>query len=544
MRNFAKRAISLLCVLSMLFSMVVNSSAQTSTTVSVESQTIEQGAGTENVEVPIKISNNTGILGITISVTFDEELTLINAVKGDVLEDLTLTKPKNYEVKPYNLVWDGEGSADTGNGIVAVLTFTVPKGTAKDYAVNITTSGVFDEDVQPFEVTAVSGKISVVGGQQEPSSETTISVESQTIEQGTGTENVEVPIKVTNNTGILGITVSVNFDEDLTLVNAAKGDVFGGLTLTKPKDYTVRPYNLVWDGQEGADTDDGTIAVLTFAVPKGTAKDYAINITTSGVFDGDVKQFEPIAVSGKISVVGGQDYPSSETTVKVISQTIEQGTGNETVEVPIEVSNNTGILGMTVSVTFDDELSLTNVVKGDALSSLTFTTSKEYTDIPYNLVWDGQALAETSDGVIATLTFTVPKGTAKDYSISIETSGVFDGNVTEFTPNAVSGKVSVLSGDDETPNSPITTTTYKTLISTYKFSIECSQALTTEFLAIACYDNRGKLLMLKQVECDGDTSYTGSVPIDTNIDYTKIFVWSSLSSLKPLAGVEIVDIIN
>lgn len=97
---------------------------------------------------------------------------------------------------------------------------------------------------------------------------------------------------------------------------------------------------------------------------------------------------------------------------------------------------------------------------------------------------------------------------------------------------------------DETESQPITSTTYKTLTSTYKFSIECSQALTTEFLAIACYDNTGKLLALKQVECDGDTSYTGSVPIDANIDYAKIFVWSSASNLKPLAGVEIVDIID
>ena len=70
------------------------------------------------------------------------------------------------------------------------------------------------------------------------------------------------------------------------------------------------------------------------------------------------------------------------------------------------------------------------------------------------------------------------------------------------------------------------------------------QALTTEFLAIACYDNMGKLLVLKPIECDGDTSYTGSVPIDANIDYAKIFVWSSASSLKPLAGVEIVNIID
>lgn len=100
------------------------------------------------------------------------------------------------------------------------------------------------------------------------------------------------------------------------------------------------------------------------------------------------------------------------------------------------------------------------------------------------------------------------------------------------------------SGADENGSQPITATTYKTLASTYKFSIECSQALTTEFLAIACYDSDGKLLVLKQVECDGDTFYTGSVPIDTDIDYSKIFVWSAFSSLKPLTGVEIVDIIE
>jgi len=99
-------------------------------------------------------------------------------------------------------------------------------------------------------------------------------------------------------------------------------------------------------------------------------------------------------------------------------------------------------------------------------------------------------------------------------------------------------------GGGDTLQSSLTTTTYKTLTSTYKFSIECSQALTTEFLAIACYDSEGELLILKQIECDGDVSYTGSVPIDANIDYVKIFVWSSPGSLKPLAGVEVVDIMN
>ena len=130
MRNFAKKAISLLCVLSMLFSMVITSSAQqVETTISVENQTIEQCSGTEEVEVPIKIANNTRILGMKLSVTFDDELTLVNAVKGTALSSLTFSKSKEFTDVPFNLVWDGEASADTNNGVIATLTFEVPKGT-------------------------------------------------------------------------------------------------------------------------------------------------------------------------------------------------------------------------------------------------------------------------------------------------------------------------------------------------------------------------------------------------------------------------------
>ena len=165
MRNFAKKAISLLCVLSMLFSMVITSSAQqVETTISVENQTIEQGSGTEEVEVPIKIANNIGILGMKLSVTFDDELALVNAVKGTALSSLTFSKSKEFTDVPFNLVWDGEASADTNNGVIATLTFEVPKGTAKDYEINIAASGVYDDNVNPVYPTTVNGKISVNGG--------------------------------------------------------------------------------------------------------------------------------------------------------------------------------------------------------------------------------------------------------------------------------------------------------------------------------------------------------------------------------------------
>ena len=63
MRNFAKRAISLLCVLSMLFSMLITVQASSdSVKLTVEGTVVEKGTGTEPVDIPITISNNTGIV--------------------------------------------------------------------------------------------------------------------------------------------------------------------------------------------------------------------------------------------------------------------------------------------------------------------------------------------------------------------------------------------------------------------------------------------------------------------------------------------------
>lgn len=65
--------------------------------------------------------------------------------------------------------------------------------------------------------------------------------------------------------------------------------------------------------------------------------------------------------------------------------------------------------------------------------------------------------------------------------------------------------------------------------------------MDSEALYVAAYSIDERLLYLQKVECDGNTSYTANVPVDSNINYAKIFVWNSPSSLQPLAGVEIVD---
>jgi len=99
--------------------------------------------------------------------------------------------------------------------------------------------------------------------------------------------------------------------------------------------------------------------------------------------------------------------------------------------------------------------------------------------------------------------------------------------------------------DDETEEIiPLTTTTYKKLTATYKLSIESSEALETELLIAAVYTADDELIAMKEIECDGDTSYTASFPINSEISYAKIFVWNKFDTLMPLAGAEKVEITN
>ncbi len=358
MKKIAKTAVLVFCIMSMLFS-IVAVAQPAETTFTVISQTIQQGGGTEAVEVPIEISNNQGILGMTLKISYDKELTLTNAAKGEALSSLTFTKGGDYRSNPFNLVWDGEASADTSNGVVATLTFTVPKGTAKDYSITITPDGVYDEDVHQFYPAAVNGKISVAASSVEPSKETTFTVISQTIQQGDGIEAVEVPIEISNNQGILGMTLKISYDKELTLTNAAKGEALSSLTFTKGGDYRSNPFNLVWDGEASADTSNGVVATLTFTVPKGTAKDYSITITPDGVYDEDVHQFYPAAVNGKISVLS-----------EIVEKKPAISIGNITDSaVTVETTNCEGLKGIIILAIYNDTENSLKTVKMQSLSN-------------------------------------------------------------------------------------------------------------------------------------------------------------------------------
>ena len=118
----------------------------------------------DSVTVPISISDNSGICGASIRVSYDKALALTGIQKGDGLSSLTMTRPGDLTANPVILLWDGV-SGDTSNGNIALLTFAVPE-TEGDYPITVSyeEGDIVDGDLNPVVLEIVNGGINVTGG--------------------------------------------------------------------------------------------------------------------------------------------------------------------------------------------------------------------------------------------------------------------------------------------------------------------------------------------------------------------------------------------
>ena len=153
-----KRLVAFLCALAILLSMPVYA-AGTAPVVSADSVTAEAGA---TVDVPIRITGNTGILGAKITVQYAEGLTLTKISAGEAFAGLAMTKPGKLNDNPISIVWDGLDGAAEADGVIVVLTFQTPQG-AGYYPITITTNSkdFVDNDLHPVAVETKAGAVTV-----------------------------------------------------------------------------------------------------------------------------------------------------------------------------------------------------------------------------------------------------------------------------------------------------------------------------------------------------------------------------------------------
>ena len=134
--------------------------------------------------------------------------------------------------------------------------------------------------------------------------DTVFTVETVTAEADVS--RVEVKIFVTNNPGILGMALSVGYDdEQLRLVDAGTGSVLSRLSFQKPSVY-ADGCRFVWYGSETGEIKDGDILILTFEIPADAeAGDYPISLSwdSRDIYDGNCDMLMPETVDGEIKVL-------------------------------------------------------------------------------------------------------------------------------------------------------------------------------------------------------------------------------------------------
>ena len=334
--------------------------------------------------------------------------------------------------------------------------------------------------------------------------------------------SISVPIRIENNTGICGATVAVEYDKNLVLTAVEKGTALTTLTMTNPGKLSANPINIGWDGMD-ADCSNGVIATLIFTVPdiSGT---YNINISYE---DGDIVDgnLDPITLdiqNGGITI--SKEESDNMPTITVGNAAAASG---GSISVPVQISNNTGICGATISILYDEELVLTAVERGNALTSLTMTNPGKLSDNPVKIGWDGME-ADTSNGVIATLTFTVPSTTGT-YQItpSYENGDVVDGALQPVNLKMNKGQITVGVVSEVTVKVDGKGVTLR------------NDSGDSGKIRVAFYDEYGELLSL-------ESYLPQSEPIEVdNIEsasYAKVMWWSSTSMLKPLCNAQRIDL--
>lgn len=321
-----KQLLSVLISVVVLTMTCVSIHAETVPTITVEDVTANMG---ETVSIPISIASNTGICGATLTINYDNRLVLTSIDRGSALPDLAMTKPGNLSANPFNIVWDGT-DADNSNGTMVVLNFTVPN-VSGSFNVNISYDygDIVDDSLSPIDVMTKNGLITVEnnsgeGGNDNPEQNDSISISIDSVTADSG-GSIDVPISITNNTGICGATISVNYDNRLTLTKISKGEALSSLTMTKPGNLSANPAKIVWDGTD-ADNSNGTIAILTFSVPNNAGK---YNITLSyddgDIVDGNLSPVDLDVSNGCIKVVF-----SNQITVKINEKgVVLSGSSNE-----------------------------------------------------------------------------------------------------------------------------------------------------------------------------------------------------------------------
>ncbi len=220
-----------------------------------------------------------------------------------------------------------------------------------------------------------------------------------------------------------------------------------------------------------------------------------------------------------------------------VSLTVESKTvssDTETVSLAIELSGNTGLSGLELSMSYTEGLVIKEIVRGGGLSSMSYTKPNDLSANPITLLLDAET-DDNSDGTLYNITFQLPKESEKEYYVNLTVKDAYDFDFNDVDISVTNGKITV-----EEPLSPFTYL-YNSLILDgslgmkvyfeYENSVDTDTMVFTATLKSS--DSEKTLTLPVTLEDDGKTAYSTVYLAPKDIDN---FTISSVVTAKTTDG--------
>ncbi len=456
-----KKTISLL--LSVLICVTMMSSLQT---FAVDDPTISCTSVTanpeDNVTIEVSIVNNPGIVALQLQVGYDNsKLQLMHVEDGGLLGADSASFGSNLRRNPYSLTWDDSSNTQdhTSDGILAVLTFqildTADVGDT-DLTLSLVQGGTFNADLEDVFFQTVSGTVTITA---DSPSITEVKAGSVSAMQG---EDVDVPIIIENNAGLVAMLLSVAYNQDaLQLTGVTDGSLFGAGSALFGNDLSANPYCLLWeDGAAKTNyTGSGTLATLHFHV-KDNAEvgNYSIEILVDeeSALNVELNAVQIETQNGNINV-SEADHPVGQPSIQITYSGYAYS--GKTFTLPVMIRNNPGLVSMLLHLSYNENvLSLIDVQNGSVFPEVTSLFGNDLSQVPYSMLWEGGASREnySENGVLVYLTFSVSEGAVGETEVTLysETDSTLNMDLEEIEFESETGTI-YIDGPIINPNSSV-----------------------------------------------------------------------------------------
>ncbi len=351
------------------------------------------GTYQEVLSVPVRVKNNTGLMGCSLDLCYDAALfTPVCVTRGEVWSGGLFDNNLESAEGTLRVVWSAP-EATYADGVLFTVDFIVKGETYGSYPLELScnSADTFNEHYERLNPPCKAAVLTLTRENADP----LLYSGSYTAAMG---EAVDVYLRIAENPGLPAGTLRLTYDAAaLTLVEMQ--GVLVESELVENKDGVLRIGMQAVAKEKG----DGVLLRLRFRVKYCEAKTYALQWS----YDGGVSCHDAqlTVTAGDARIYGGQ-----------VEKT------DETVRIPVFIAGNPGLMGMKLSVDYDASLlKLDSVTRGDLLSDGMF--SHNTTEGALVLVWSGTEDV-TEDGELFVLQFSLLKELEQETKLRISYSQV------------------------------------------------------------------------------------------------------------------------